>query len=106
MHLELHHSYFESLGIPIPSGQDFCKARVWPGLSREKNERMQILVHARNQALPDLPLSIRVVGPPEERWIQATVQEDLILRLEAELEEKILRYKLVVKDQLHLEWSW
>ncbi|CAK9253698.1 unnamed protein product [Sphagnum jensenii] len=27
-HLELHHSYFESLGISVPEGQDFCKARI------------------------------------------------------------------------------
>jgi hypothetical protein len=26
--------------------------------------------------------------------------------LEAELEEKILRYKLTVKECLHLEWNW
>jgi hypothetical protein len=45
---ELHHTYFKSLGIPVPIGQDFCKARVWPVLSRAKNERKQILVHARN----------------------------------------------------------
>jgi hypothetical protein len=38
-HSELHHTYFESLGIPVPTGQDFCKARIWPILSREKNER-------------------------------------------------------------------
>ncbi len=25
-HSELHHTYFESLGIPVPAGQDFCKA--------------------------------------------------------------------------------
>jgi hypothetical protein len=26
--------------------------------------------------------------------------------LEAELEEKIFRYKLAIKDRLHLEWCW
>lgn len=26
--------------------------------------------------------------------------------MEAELEEKILRYKMVVKDNLQLEWCW
>ncbi len=59
----------------------------------------------RNQVPSDLPFSIRVVGPPEERWTEASIQEDLVLCLEAELEEKILRYKLVVKDHLHLKWS-
>jgi hypothetical protein len=75
-------------------------------LSRDKEERSQILVHARNQAPPNLPLSIRVTGPPEERWTQDSARKDLILRLEAELEEKVLRYKLAVKDNLHLEWCW
>jgi hypothetical protein len=28
------------------------------------------------------------------------------LRLELALEENILRYKLTLKDRLHLEWSW
>jgi hypothetical protein len=46
-----------------------------------------------------------VAGPLEERWTQASIQEDLALHLEVELEEKILMYKLVVKDRLHLEWS-
>jgi hypothetical protein len=38
-HLELHHSYFESLGISVPLGQDFCKARIWPVLTREKDDK-------------------------------------------------------------------
>ncbi len=63
------------------------------------------MVHARNQTPPDLPLSIWVTGLPEERWTQTFAQEDLVLRLEAELEEKILRYKMAVKGNLHLEWS-
>ncbi len=71
-HSELHHSYFESLGIPDPAGQDFCKARVWPILSRDKNERKKILIHARNQGPPDLPISIRVASPPKDRWTQAS----------------------------------
>jgi hypothetical protein len=86
--------------------QEFCKARIWPVLSRKKDEKEQILVHARNQTPPDLPLSIRVIGLLEERWTQAFVQEDLVLRLEAELEEKVIRYKMAVKGNLHLEWSW
>jgi hypothetical protein len=105
-HSELHHSYFESLGISAPEGQDFCKARIWPVLSREKDKKEQILVHARNQTPPDLPLSIRVTGPPKKRWTHTSTQEDLILRLEAEFEEKVLRYKLAVRGNLHLEWSW
>jgi hypothetical protein len=105
-HSELHHSYFESLGISVPVDQEFCKVRIWPVLSREKDERKQILVHARNQIPPDLPLSIRITGLPEERWTQVFAQKDLVLRLEAELEKKILRYKMAVKDNLHVEWCW
>jgi hypothetical protein len=104
-HSKLHHSYFESLGISVPVDQEFCKARIWPVLSREKDEKEQILVHARNQTPPDLPLSIRITGPSEEKWTQASVQEDLVLRLEAELEEKVLKYRMAVKGNLHLEWS-
>jgi hypothetical protein len=102
----MHHSYFEALGISVPEGQEFCKARIWLVLSREKDKKEQILVHARNQTPSDLPLSIRVTGPPEERWTHTSAQEDLILRLEAKLEEKVLRYKLAVRSNLHLEWSW
>jgi hypothetical protein len=47
-----------------------------------------------------------VANPPKERWTQAFAQADLVLRLEAELEEKILKYKLAVRECLHLEWSW
>ncbi len=104
--LTLHISYFESLGIPTPASQDSGKARIWPVLSRNKEERNQILVYTRNQAPPNLPLSIRVTGPPGERWTQDSTRKDLILRLEAELEEKVLRYKLAIKDNLHLEWCW
>ncbi len=66
-HSELHHSYFESLGISVRADQEFCKARIWPVLSRKKEEKEQILVHSKNQSPPDLPLSIRVTGLPEEK---------------------------------------
>jgi hypothetical protein len=86
--------------------QEFCKARVWSVLSREKEERKQILVHTRNQAPPDLLFNIRVTSPSEERWTQASAREDLVRRLEAELKNKILRYKMKIKDNLQLEWCW
>ncbi|CAM6019479.1 unnamed protein product [Sphagnum balticum] len=105
-HSELHHSYFESLGISVLVNQEFCKARIWSVLSREKDGKEQILVHTKNQTPPNLPLSIQVMGPSEERWTHVSAQEDLIRILEAELEEKILRYKMAVKGKLHLEWSW
>jgi hypothetical protein len=105
-HSELHRSYFESLGISAPVNQEFCKARIWLVLSREKDGKEQILVHARNQTPPDLPFNIRVTSPPEERWTHTSTQESLIRSVEAELEEKVLKYKLGVRGKLHLEWSW
>jgi hypothetical protein len=75
-------------------------------LSREKDGKEQILVHARNQTPPDLPFSIRVTSSPEERWTHTSAQESLIHSVEAELEENVLRYKLGVRGKLHLEWSW
>jgi hypothetical protein len=75
-------------------------------LSREKDGKEQILVHARNQTPPALPLSIRVTGPPEQRWTHTSAQESLIRNVEADLEEKIFIYKLGVRGKLHLEWSW
>jgi hypothetical protein len=101
----LHHS-FDSLGIPVPANQDYCKARIWPVLSCEKNSHKEILVHSKNQAPSDLSLSIWIVSPPEEGWTQASALEDLTLRFESELEEKVLKYKLALKDRLNLEWSW
>ncbi len=68
--------------------------------------RKEILVHSRNQTPLALPLYIKIAGPPEEGWTQASTLEDLALRLESKLEEKVFRYKLALKDRLHLEWSW
>jgi hypothetical protein len=59
----------------------------------------------RNQGPLDLSIGIRMASPSEERWTQASAQGDLVLRLEAELEEKILRYKLTVRECFHLECS-
>jgi hypothetical protein len=35
---EMHKTFFTSLGIPIPPGQEFARTRVWPVLSRERDE--------------------------------------------------------------------
>jgi hypothetical protein len=37
MHSDVHCSYFTSLGISSPPGQEHARARIWPILSREKN---------------------------------------------------------------------
>lgn len=75
-------------------------------LVREKNSQKEILVHSRNQAPPNLPLNIKIMGSTEEQWTQNSALLDLTQRLETELEEKVLRYKLTLKDRLSFEWSW
>jgi hypothetical protein len=76
------------------------------GLAREKNSRKEILVHFKSQARSSLPISIRIMGSVEAEWPHDSAWADLIQRLEVELEEKVLRYKLTLKDQPKLEWSW
>jgi hypothetical protein len=65
-HSEFHHSFFTSLGIPILANAEHCTARVWPVLTREKNSQKEVLIHSRNQALPNLPIKIRITGNAEE----------------------------------------
>jgi len=105
-HSEVHHSYFSSLGIDIPSNGEPFRTRIWPVLTREKNSSKETLVYSKNQARPSLPLNLRIMGPTEAKWTQESAWADLIQRLETELEEKILRYKLSIKTGPLLEWSW
>jgi hypothetical protein len=63
-------------------------------------------VYSKNQARPSLPLSLRITGPTEAEWTQDSAWADLTQRLETELEEKVLRYKLTIKTRPMLEWSW
>ncbi len=35
---EVHRSFFTSLGISVPPGEEFARARIWPVLSRERDE--------------------------------------------------------------------
>jgi hypothetical protein len=49
---------------------------------------------------------MRITGSTEVTWIQDSAWADLTQRLEVELEEKVLRYRLMVKDRPQLEWSW
>jgi hypothetical protein len=78
---------------------------MWPVLSREKNAQKEFLIYTRNNALPGLPLSIRITSSPEEEWTHATALADITQNIESELEDKILRYSLNFKDCLSLEWS-
>jgi hypothetical protein len=87
----VHYSYFTSLGISSPLGQEHARARIWPVLSREKNAQKEILIYARNNALPGLPLNIRITGSSEEEWTHATALVDITQSIESELEDKILR---------------
>ncbi len=106
MHSDVHCSYFTSLGISSPSGQEHARTRIWPELSREKNAQKELLIYTKNNALPGLPLSIRITGSSKEEWTHASALEDITRSIESELEDKILRYSLNLKDCLSLEWSW
>jgi hypothetical protein len=64
------------------------------------------LAHFKNQNRPSLPLSMRITGSAEVTWTQDLAWADLIQRLEMELEEKVLRYKLTLKDRPQLKWSY
>ncbi len=101
----MHCSYFTSLGISSPLGQGHARARIWSVLSREKNAQKEFLIYTRNNALPGLPLGIRITGSPEEEWTHATALVDITQSIKSELEDKILKYSLNFKDCLSLEWS-
>jgi len=103
---EVHSSFFTSLGISVPPGQDFARTRVWPVLSRERDNQKEILVNIKGNDLPNLPLHIRCMSASEEEWTPASALEDLNRSVESELEEKILRFSLNLRGRLALEWSW
>ncbi len=106
LHSEVHATYFSSLGIDAPSTGEPFRARIWPVLTTEKNAIRETLVYSKNQARSSLPLSLRITGPTEAEWTQVSAWADLTQRLEIELEEKVLRYKLPIKARPRLEWSW
>jgi hypothetical protein len=83
-----------------------CRARVWPILTKEKGPQKEVLIHSRNQALPNLPISIRITGDEREDWSSKPAMDELIQHIAIELEENVLRHKLLLKDQLNLEWNW
>jgi len=105
-HSDVHCSYFTSLGISSPPRQEHARTRIWPVMSREKNAQKEILIYARNNALPGLPLSIRITSSSEEEWTHATALANITQSIESKLEDKILRYSLNLKDCLSLEWNW
>jgi len=103
---EVHNSFFSSLGIFVPPGQEFARARVWPVLARDRNNQKEILVNANGNDLANLPLHIRCMNASEEDWTSVSALEDLTRSIESELEEKIFRFNLSLKGRLALEWSW
>ncbi|CAM6027952.1 unnamed protein product [Sphagnum balticum] len=109
LHSEVHHSYFTSLGILAPENKDPLRVMIWPVLFREKDDHKEVLMHSKPHSLPNLPLSIRHVGPaiePEAEWTPDAAWADLIHQVELELEEQILRFKFTNSERPQLEWSW
>jgi len=109
MHSEVHTSFFSALSITTPPNKEPSRAKIWLVLIRDKNAQKETLVHSKNQAPPSLPLCIRITGPAidtEVDWSPSSAWADLIQRIELELEEKILRFKLSLTDQPQLEWVW
>jgi hypothetical protein len=77
--------------------------RSCPG---KKNAKKEILIYARNNAPPGLPFNIRITGSPKEEWTHTTALADITQSIESELEDKVLKYNLNLKDRLSFEWSW
>ncbi|CAK9859462.1 unnamed protein product [Sphagnum jensenii] len=108
-HSEIHPAFFTALGIPIPANKEPLRTRIWPVLTREKNGQKETLVHSKNKALPSLPLNIRLSGPmdaEETLWGPNLVWPELTQRIELELEEKVLRFKLNIEERPQLKWIW
>jgi len=91
-HSEVHSSFFISLGIPVPPGQEHARAIVWPVLSRKRNNQKEILVNVKSNDSPSLPLHLRCTRTPEEEWTPESALADLTRNVKAELEGKILRF--------------
>jgi hypothetical protein len=102
---KLHQSFFTSLGIPPPTNVDICRAWVWPVLTREKGPQKEVLIHSINQALPNLPIGIRITGDGGKEWSSKSAMAELIQHIAIGLEENVMRHKLLLKDQLCLKWS-
>jgi hypothetical protein len=106
MYSELHQSFFTSLGIPLPTNADLCRARVWPILTREKGPQKEVLIHSKNQALPNLQIGIKIIGDGREDWSSKLAMDEQIQHIAIGLKKNVLRHKLLLKDQFNLKWSW
>jgi len=87
---KLHQSFFTSLGIPLPTNVDLCRARVRLVLTREKGPQKEVLIHSRNQALPNLPIGIIITGDGREDWSSKPAMDELIQHIAIGLEENVL----------------
>jgi hypothetical protein len=74
-------------------------------LSRERNNQKEILINAKSNDSPSLPLHLRCIGTPEEEWTLASALANLTKNVEAELNEKIFKFSLNLKGRLALEWN-
>ncbi len=96
------------MDILIPTNKEPLRTRIWPVLTKVKNDQ-ETLVHSKNKAPPSLPLSIRLSCPmetAETKWDSSSAWPELTQRIELELEEKILRFKLNIDERPQLEWVW
>jgi hypothetical protein len=75
---ELHQYFFTSLGIPFLANADLCRARVWLVLTREKGPPKEVLIHYKNQTLPNVPIGIRITGDRGQDWSSKPAMEEVI----------------------------
>ncbi len=89
------------MDILIPANKEPLRTRIWPVLTKVKNDQ-ETLVHSKNKAPPSLPLSIRLSCPmetAETKWDSSSAWPELTQRIELELEEEILRFKLNIDER-------
>ncbi len=55
-------------------------------------KKKKVLIHSRNQALPSLPIGIRIIGDGGEDWSSKPAMEELIQHIAIGLEENLLRH--------------
>ncbi|CAK9232539.1 unnamed protein product [Sphagnum troendelagicum] len=109
LHSDLHSSFFEALGIPAPPGREPFRVRLWPVLTRTRDEKEETLMRLKDHSPSSLPINIRLKGPGEaleEEWSPDLAWEELIHKVESELKVQILRLNFNIKAKPHLEWAW
>ncbi len=78
-------------------------------LTRDKNDKKETLLSSKEHNPPSLPLNIRLKGAAEEleeEWTPEVAWGELSHRVESELLEHILRFKLTLTERPYLEWTW